>query len=74
MDKPGESAAPQGEPESRAGWVKHPIGCHWRRGPYAVSTIWTAGRKAGYILLKDRQVIAEFITWEKVMELTKEDA
>lgn len=54
------------------GWTPWRVGCHWSRGPYTVSTIRTGdGSRSGYVLAKDRQIIAEFITWAEVQRLTE---
>jgi hypothetical protein len=55
------------------GWTKWAVGCHWTRGPYTVSTVRTGdGSRSGYVLVKDRQIIAEFIPWAEVQRLTED--
>lgn len=59
--------------DNREGWTPARVGCHWTRGPYTASTVWHNG-KSGYILVKDRRVIAEFIPWDEVNRLVESNA
>jgi hypothetical protein len=58
------------EREAAAGWKPWAVGCHWTRGEYTVSTT-VCGNRSGYVLVKDRKVIAEFITWAEVERLAR---
>lgn len=58
------------QPNQFEGWVKQRVGCHWDRGPYTVSTITTGDHaRSGYVLVRDRQVLAEFVSWDEVQRL-----
>lgn len=52
-------------------WKLLSVGCHWVKGPYTISTV-QLGPRYGYALYKDRQLIDEFITWDKAIKLAKE--
>lgn len=52
------------------GWTKLAVGCHWTRGPFTVSTTRMGdGSRSGYLLVKDRQVIGEYLTWAEVARI-----
>ena len=50
------------------GWQPASVGCHWTRGEFTASTI-VCGRDSGYVLIRDRETIAEFISWQEVEQL-----
>jgi hypothetical protein len=54
-------------------WTKLSVGCHWKRGPYTASSIQLAdGSQIGYILCRDRKVLAEYVTWDEIERLVAE--
>ena len=53
------------------GWTQAKVGCHWFRGPFTASTI-SCGPRRGYVLVKDRIRLAEFVTWAEVMRIVHE--
>lgn len=55
---------------TRDGWTPLRVGCHWAKGSYTVSTVATGDyARSGYILVRERRVLGEFLSWEEVQKL-----
>lgn len=52
------------------GWLPAAVGCHWTRGEFHISTI-AQGDRHGYCVVRDRIVLAEFVTWEQAEALAE---
>jgi hypothetical protein len=53
-----------------AGWTQASVGCHWTRGEFAVSTT-QQGRRSGYVVYRNREMLAEFVSWAEVEAITR---
>jgi hypothetical protein len=62
------------DPRIQNGWIPATTGCHWRRGPFFVSTVATGdGSRRGYVVYRERERIAEFVDWAEVERITQID-
>lgn len=57
----------------RDGWTQAKVGCHWSKGPYAISAI-SCGSQSGYVLMKNRVQLAIFKTWHEVIQIAESDS
>lgn len=48
----------------RNGWIPASVGCYWTRDGYCISSI-SQGDRLGYVLTKDKQTLASFVTWKQ---------
>jgi len=59
----------------RDGWARLPIGCHWTKGNYTISTI-TQPDRIGYVVVRHPGIVLGSVptSWDEARELADEDA